>query len=98
VIIDSFGKLYNEGGELVAEGNCQVDMDRGSVTLRPIIDTPLLTRQQGLLFLRLDDGTEYAMSDRVIRFRLNVPGQPPGPAYRLVFADQERLRSAGGGA
>jgi hypothetical protein len=97
MIIDSYGKLYNEGGELVAEGNCQIDVDRGSVTLRPVVDTPLITRQQGLLFLRLDDGSEHTMSDRVIRFRLNVVGVPPGPAYRLVFADQGSFRSVGNG-
>jgi hypothetical protein len=97
LIVDSYGKLYNEGSELVAEGQCQLDLDRGSVTMRPVVDTPLITRQQGLLFLRLDDGHEYTVSDRVIRFRLNVVGVPPGPAYRLVFADRDTSRSAGGG-
>jgi hypothetical protein len=97
VIIDAFGKLYNDASELVAEGNCQVDLDRGSVTLRPIVDTPLLVRQRGNLVLRLDDGNEYEVSDRIIRFRLNVQGVPPGPAYRLSFTDQERLGLAEGG-
>jgi hypothetical protein len=97
MIQDAFGTLRNEAGEIVAEGNCQVDVDRGSATMRPIIDTPLLSRQQGVLYLRLDDGAEYAVSDRIIRFRLNVTGVPPGPAYRLTFADKGRLRSVGGG-
>jgi hypothetical protein len=96
MILDSFGKLYNDGGELVAEGSCQVDLDRGSVTLRPVIDTPLITRQQGLLRLVLDDGAEFSVSASVIRFRLNVPGVPPGPAYRLVFSDTQRMRAGGG--
>ncbi|MPZ49944.1 MAG: hypothetical protein GEU75_11735 [Dehalococcoidia bacterium] len=99
MITDAFGKLYNDGGELVAEGPCQIDLDRGSVTLRPIVDTALITRQEGNLSLRFDDGVEYTMSARVIRFRLNVAGVPPGPAYRLVFADPaDRLRSIGGSA
>jgi hypothetical protein len=85
VIRDSFGKLYNQGGEIVAEGSCQVDEERGSVTLRPLIDTPLLSRQQGVLRLFLDEGDELSVSSRVIRFRLNVPGSPPGAAYRLFI-------------
>jgi len=85
VIRDSFGKLFNEGGEIVAEGSCQVDEERGSVTLRPLIDTPLLSRQQGILRLFLDEGDEIPVSARVIRFRLNVPGTPQGPAYRLFI-------------
>jgi len=94
VLIDTFGKLYNSGGEIVAEGNCQVDHDRGSVTLRPLVDTPLLERQTGSLRLELDDGSELWLTDRVIRFRLNLPGVPPGPTYRLTFTTAERQRSA----
>jgi hypothetical protein len=96
VIYDSQGKLWNEHNEIVAEGNCQVDNDHGSVTFRPIIDTPLLSREQGPLRLELEDGTELELTARVIRFRLNVPGVPPGAAYRLFFTPQQRLRSAGG--
>ena len=96
-VLDAFGKLYNEANELVAEGPCQIDLDRGSVTLRPIVDTALITRQESNLNLRLDDGTEYVMSRNVIKFQLNVVGVPPGPAYRLTFADPgDRLRSLGG--
>jgi hypothetical protein len=96
-MITDFGKLWNEGGELVAEGSCEVDHERGSVTMRPLIDTPLLSRQHGVLRLVLDDGEEYAIvAERIIRFRLNVPGNPPGPAYRLYLVGYERLRSAGG--
>ena len=96
MIKDSFGKLYNDSGEIVAEGPCQVDAEHGSVTLRPIVDTPLLGRQHGVLRLELDDGAELPISDRIIRFRLNLPGVPPGPAYRLYFTSQERLHSNGG--
>ncbi len=86
MIVDSFGKLFTQSGEIVAEGNCQVDMDRGSVTMRPIVDTPLISRHRGVLRLVLDDGTELSIRDGVIRFRLNAPGVPPGPAYRLFVA------------
>jgi hypothetical protein len=97
VITDSFGKLFNDGGELVAEGSCQVDHEKGSVTLRPIVDTPLLSRQEGVLRLVLDDGGEFQISDRIIRFRLNVPGVPYGPAYRLYMLGAPGLRSTGSG-
>ena len=88
---DGFGKLYNEVNELLAEGHCQVDDERGSVTLRPILDTPSLARQRGRMRLSLEDGSELRLADRIIRFRLNVPGALPGPAYRLYFEDQQSL-------
>jgi hypothetical protein len=78
--------LFTENGEIVAEGSCLVDMDRGSVTMRPIVDSPIITRERGTMRLVLDDGTELAIRDGIIRFRLNVLGQPPGPAYRMFVA------------
>ena len=36
--------------------------------------------------LVLDDGTELSIRGGIIRFRLNTPGAPPGPAYRLFVA------------
>lgn len=98
MIIDSFGKLYNGGNELVAEGNCQVDYDHSNVTMRPIVDTPLLSRQRGTLRLVLDDGTELPIvAERITRFRLNAPGVPPGAAYRMYFTDQPRASAGNGG-
>ena len=93
MITESFGKLYNDAGELVAEGSCQIDHERGSVTLHPVVDTPLLSRQQGLLRLSCEDGSEFAITDHIIRFRLNVPGSQPGPTYRLYMAGAPGLRS-----
>jgi hypothetical protein len=87
LIIDSFGKLFNADGEIVAEGNCQIDHEHGTVTFRPLVDSPTLQRQHGYLRLVFDDESEVeAAAERIIRFRLNVPGQPPGYAYRLFFA------------
>ncbi len=95
--MDAFGKLYNENGEILAEGSCQVDVEKGSVTLRPIVDTPLLSRQRGLMRLELEDGSEFSLTDRVIRFRLNVPGAQPGAAYRLYLVGaRPNHRFAGG--
>jgi len=91
MIANLYGKISNEHGELVAEGVCEVDEAKGSVTLRPLIDMPLLLRQQGTLRLTLDDGSELTLSDRVLHFRLNLPGSPPGSIYRLYFAGQQRL-------
>jgi hypothetical protein len=98
VIVDSFGKLYNDGHELVAEGSCQVDYDHSNVTMRPVVDTPLLNRQRGMLRLVLDDGSELAIAaERIIRFRLNAPGVPIGAAYRMYFAGQAGERPAENG-
>jgi hypothetical protein len=86
LVIDSFGKLFTSSGEIVAEGSCQVDLERGSVTMRPQVDTPLISREKDPMRLVLDDGTELPIRGGIIRFRLNTPGTPPGPAYRLFVA------------
>jgi hypothetical protein len=86
LILESFGKLYTQQNEIVAEGSCLVDIERGSVTMRPVVDTPMISRQKGSLRLELDDGTELTIREGIIRFRLNVAGNPPGPAYRLFVA------------
>jgi hypothetical protein len=98
VVIDAFGRLYNEAGEVVAEGNCQIDVERGTVTLRPLIDSPLISRQTGVLRLEVEDGTEYSLTERAIRFRLNLPGQPAGFAYRLTMVGSQPRRAAGDGS
>ena len=91
VIVESFGKVFNATGEVVAEGECEVNLDRGSVTLRTVIDAPLLLEERSMMRLELEDGSEYALRGTAIRFRLNTPGALPGPAYRLfLVAGQQR--------
>ena len=85
---ESFGRVFNANGEIVAEGSCSIDLERGSVTLHPVFDNALLPREAGELRLALDDGSEYALKKGVIRFRLNVPGAPIGNAYRMFIANQ----------
>ncbi len=96
MVREGFGKLFNAEHELVAEGHCQVDDVRGNITMRPIIDTPSLSRQRGRLRLVMEDGSEINLTDRIIRFRLNVPGVPVGAAYRIPFEDRPPLPQAGG--
>jgi hypothetical protein len=84
---ESFGRVFNDHGEIVAEGNCSLDMESGRVTLHPVFDSPLLSRTPGALRLALDDGTEWSLKKGVIQFRLNVPGVPPGPAYRMFLGE-----------
>jgi hypothetical protein len=91
MISSSFGKITNEQGEVLAEGACEVDAERGSVTLRPLLDMPLLERQRGMMRLTLDDGQELLLTDRVIHFRVNLPGERPGSVYRLYIARQQGL-------
>jgi hypothetical protein len=90
VISNAFGKITNLQGEIVAEGACEIDDERGSVTLRPLLDSPLLERQRGPMRLTLDTGQEIMLSDRVIHFRLNLPGERPGSVYRLSIAPRPR--------
>ena len=95
MVREGFGKLFNNEHELVAEGHCQVDDVRGTVTMRPIIDTPTIARQRGRMRLVMEDGSEIYVTDRIIRFRLNVPGTPAGAAYRMSFEDKPKMPSAG---
>ncbi len=91
MISSSFGKVANQHGEIVAEGACEVDDARGSVTMRPILDMPLLERQRGPLTLTLDDGSELLLTERVIHFKVNLPGERPGSIYRMFIARQQGL-------
>jgi hypothetical protein len=93
--MESFGKLFTESGEIVAEGSCQINMERGSVTMRPLIDTPLITRHSGPMHLSLDDGTTYKVRPGIIKYNLNVPGSPPGPAYRMTVTNGNGSPTAG---
>ncbi len=96
MVREGFGKLYNTEHELVAEGHCQVDDVRGTITMRPVIDTPTLSRQRGRMRLEMEDGSEIYVTENIIRFRLNVPGVPGGAAYRMSFEDKPPMPSAGG--
>jgi hypothetical protein len=88
VLNESFGRVFNASGEIVAEGSCSLDLESGRVTLHPVFDNALLPREAGELRLVLDEGSEYILKKGVIRFRLNVPGAPIGNAYRLFIASQ----------
>jgi hypothetical protein len=85
---ESFGRVFNASGEIVAEGSCSLDLESGRVTLHPVFDNALLPREPGQLRLVLDDASEYLLKKGVIRFRLNVPGAPIGNAYRMFIANQ----------
>lgn len=83
-----YGKLYNQDGELVAEGPCEMNDDQRSLTLRPPFPMPMLERQHGTLRLELDDGSELAIQPKVFHFRTNIPGTPAN-VYRLFLAGQQ---------
>ena len=87
------GKLYNLDNEVVAEGSCEVDPERGTVTFHPYLDNPAIDRQRGDLRLELETGLHLDLTDRVIRYRLNAPGRPGGFAYRLSFTEAQKARS-----
>ncbi len=93
VAFSAAGKLFNFDNEVVAEGSCEVDAARGTVTFHPYLDNPAIDRQRGDLRLELETGLHLALSDRVIRYRLNAPGALPSFAYRLSFTEAQKARS-----
>lgn len=71
-----FGRLVNEGGELIAEGPCSVDEAAALATLEPGRIPGLLQRERGALTLRLDSGRVFKIS-----------GQPMVIDYRAPAGD-----------
>lgn len=80
------GKLYNDDGELIAEGLCELSpSDEGSlyVTMWPTAEPALFDRQRGLLTLHLEDGAAFWISDRRLRLNLSPPGGVNTSVYRM---------------
>jgi hypothetical protein len=82
------GKLLNAEGEFIASGPCEINRDRGDVTMWPSWEVHMLERQRGPLMLELDDGRRVELSDRHLTFKLAGPTEQRISVYRL------RIRSA----
>ena len=50
------GKLLNTEGEFIASGPCELDRERGEVTMWPSWEMHMLERERGALLLELEDG------------------------------------------
>jgi hypothetical protein len=77
------GKLMNAAGEFIANGPCEVNRERGEVTMWPSWEMHMLERERGELVLELGDGTTYAISDKHLTFKLQGPTEQRVSVYRL---------------
>ncbi len=77
------GKLTNTDGEFIANGPCEVSLDKGEVTMWPSWEVHMLERQRGELALDLADGSRMRISDRHLTFKLQGPTEQRISVYRL---------------
>ena len=82
------GKLTNAGGEFIANGPCEVNRERGEVTMWPSWEMHMLERERGELTLELGDGTRFAISDKHLTFKLQGPTEQRISVYRLRILER----------
>ncbi|MCH8025997.1 MAG: hypothetical protein IH866_04300 [Chloroflexi bacterium] len=85
-------RLFNSGGELIAEGPCWLDEAAGRATLEPEREPGVIQKERGELSLELDSGRTVAVSDSPMVFRLGAGAGGVGPGgrrslYRLSLID-----------
>lgn len=82
------GKLLNNEGEFIANGPCEIDRDRGEVTMWPSWQMHMLERERGALTLNLDDGRQLFLSDKHLTFKLQGQDDQRISVYRLRIIEQ----------
>lgn len=82
------GKLTNAGGEFIASGPCEVNHERGEVTMWPSWEMHMLERERGELMLTLEDGTRLGISDKHLTFKLQGPAEQRISVYRLRILER----------
>jgi len=82
------GKLTNAGGEFIASGPCEVNRERGEVTMWPSWEMHMLERERGELTLTLDDGSRLGISDKHLTFKLQGPAEQRISVYRLRILER----------
>ncbi len=65
-------RLFNKGGELIAEGPCWVDEAAGRATLEPQHEPGFIQKERGELSLELDSGRSLTVSDNPMIFKLGA--------------------------
>jgi len=65
-------RLFNRGGELIAEGPCWVDEASGQATLEPEHEPGFIQKERGELSLELDSGRSLPVSDSPMIFKLGA--------------------------
>lgn len=66
-------KVFNDEGELVLEGECELENGVEEIILRPSLDSGLLERQREPLYLELEDGRVYEIARRHIKLNVQTP-------------------------
>src|SRR3990172_3383614 len=82
------GKLTNAEGEFIASGPCEINRDRGEVTMWPSWEMHMLERERGPLVLELEDGTKLPISDKHLTFKLRGPAEQRISVYRLRILER----------
>ncbi len=82
------GKLTNAEGEFIASGPCEINRDRGEVTMWPSWELHMLERERGELSLELEDGTRFEISDKHLTFKLRGPVEQRISVYRLRIIER----------
>ena len=76
-----------------ASGACEINEERQEITLRPVVDTGLMDKEMGPLFLELDDGKMLELSSRYMKFRLYEPDGECQSIYRLHYLERQEARN-----
>ena len=82
------GKLLNANGEFIANGPCEVNRERGEVTMWPSWEMHMLERERGELVLEMDDGARFVISDKHLTFKLQGAAEQRISVYRLRIIEQ----------
>lgn len=90
------GKLTNQDGEFIASGPCEVNRDRGEITMWPSWEMHMLERERGALKLTLENGASFDISDKHLTFKLQGPTPQRISVYRLRILEQIPAHLAAG--
>ena len=77
------GKLYNRGGEIIAEGPCELNDEGSHVSMWPTLEKGLFERERGVMTLELEGGAALRISERRLKLRINPPHGPRSAIYRM---------------
>jgi hypothetical protein len=79
----------NSEGETIAKGSCELNEERGEITLRPFLDAGLIDKATSRLFVEMEDGRTFELTSRYMRFRLYTPDGERQSIYRMRYEPQQ---------
>lgn len=79
-------RLFNGGGELIAEGPCWIDEAAKRATLEPEHEPGVIQKERGRFTLQLESGRTWAVSDSPFIFKLGkAPDGEPANEHRSLY-------------